>query len=123
MSCLRLAPWFAALSLACWGTGAGAQGTPAWPQRNVQIVVPFTPGTGADILSRALSPRLAERWKVGVVTDNRAGATGIVGAEAVAKSAADGYTLLMTATAFGMTPAVYAKVPYDPVKSFVPVVL
>src|SRR5215831_18277589 len=98
--CLRYMSWLAALSLACWGAAACAQGTPAWPQRNVQIVVPFTPGTGADILSRALGPRLAERWKVAVVTDNRAGATGIVGAEVVAKSTADGHTLLLTATAF-----------------------
>ena len=120
---MRLAPWLAGFAAACWMAAVCGQPTSAWPQRNVQIVVPFTPGTGADILARALGPRLAERWRVGVVTDNRAGATGIVGADLVAKGAPDGYLLLLTATAFGMTPAVYAKVPYDPVKSFAPVVL
>jgi tripartite-type tricarboxylate transporter receptor subunit TctC len=85
--------------------------------------VPYTPGTGADILSRILGPRLAERWKVGVVTDNRAGATGNIGTEFVAKSAPDGYTLLFTATSFGTNPAIHPKLPFDPVKSFTPVAL
>ena len=121
--CRRFAPWLAVLSAAGGSAGVCAQGAGAWPQRNVQIVVPYTPGTGADILARALGPRLAERWKVSVVTDNRPGATGIVGADVVAKSAPDGHTLLLTATSFGMTPAVYAKVPYDAAKSFAPLVL
>jgi tripartite-type tricarboxylate transporter receptor subunit TctC len=86
-------------------------------------VVPYTPGTGADILSRILGPRLAERWKVGVVTDNRPGATGNIGTEFVAKAAPDGHTLLFTATSFSTTPALTAKLPFDPVKSFAPVSL
>jgi len=101
---------------------ACAQGTPAYPQRTVQIVVPYTPGTGADIISRSLGPRLAERWKVSVVTDNRPGATGNIGAEFVAKAPPDGHVLLMTATSFGTTPALSKKLPFDPVKSFAPVV-
>jgi tripartite-type tricarboxylate transporter receptor subunit TctC len=100
---------------------AGAQD--AYPNRTVQLVVPYTPGTGADILSRILGPKLAERWKVGVVTDNRAGATGNIGTELVAKSAPDGHTLLFTATSFGTNPALGQKLPFDPVKSFAPVVL
>jgi tripartite-type tricarboxylate transporter receptor subunit TctC len=95
----------------------------AFPSRTVQIVVPYTPGTGADILARILGPRLAERWKVGVVTDNRAGATGIIGTDVVAKAAPDGHTLLFTATSFSTTPALTAKLPFDPVKSFAPVSL
>ena len=95
----------------------------AFPSRTVQIVVPYTPGTGADILARILGPRLAERWKVGVVTDNRPGATGNIGAEFVAKAAPDGHTLLFTATSFATTPALGAKLPFDPVKSFAPVSL
>jgi tripartite-type tricarboxylate transporter receptor subunit TctC len=102
---------------------ACAQGTPAFPQRNVQIVVPYTPGTGADILARTLGPRLSERWKVSVIVDNRAGATGNIGADFVAKAAPDGHTVLFTATSFGMTPAIYPKLPFDPVKSFSPVVV
>jgi len=114
------------LSLVLAGIAAGVTGTAAaqvYPSRTVQIVVPYTPGTGADILSRILGPRLAERWKVGVVTDNRAGATGNIGTEFVAKSAPDGYTLLFTATSFGTNPAIHPKLPFDPVKSFTPVAL
>ncbi len=114
------------LSLVLAGIAAAATGTAAaqvYPSRTVTIVVPFTPGTGADILSRILGPRLAERWKVGVVTDNRAGATGNIGTEFVARSAPDGHTLLLTATAFGTTPAIHAKLPFDPIRSFTPVAL
>ena len=114
------------LSLVLAGIAAGFAGTATaqvYPSRTIQIVVPFTPGTGADILSRILGPRLAERWKVGVVTDNRAGATGNIGAEFVARAPPDGYTLLFTATTFGTNPAIHAKLPFDPVKSFTPVAL
>jgi tripartite-type tricarboxylate transporter receptor subunit TctC len=103
--------------------GATAQDAGSYPARNVTLVVPYTPGTGADILSRILGPKLAERWKVGVITDNRAGASGNIGTEHVAKSAPDGYTLLCTATSFGTAPALSAKLPFDPVKSFTPVAL
>lgn len=101
---------------------AGIAAAQDYPSRAIHIVVPYTPGTGADILARLLGPRLGERWNVAVVTENKAGATGNIGAEFVAKSAADGYTLLFVATSFGTTPAV-TRVPFDPVKSFAPVVL
>jgi tripartite-type tricarboxylate transporter receptor subunit TctC len=84
--------------------------------------VPYTPGTGADILARLLGPRLAESWKVAVVTENKAGATGNIGADFVARAAPDGHTLLFVATSFGTTPAL-SRVPFDPVKSFAPVAL
>lgn len=93
-----------------------------FPQRTVQVVVPYTSGTGADLIARGLGPRLAERWKVGVITDNRPGATGNIGAEFVAKAAPDGHVLLMTATSFGTTPALSGKLPFDPVASFAPVI-
>jgi tripartite-type tricarboxylate transporter receptor subunit TctC len=93
-----------------------------WPSRTIQIVVPYTPGTGGDILARVLGPRLAERWKVSVVTDNRAGASGNIGTEFVARAAPDGYTLLCTATSFGTNPAINRNLPFDPVRSFAPVI-
>ncbi|HEV2430840.1 MAG TPA: tripartite tricarboxylate transporter substrate-binding protein [Burkholderiales bacterium] len=93
-----------------------------FPSRTVHIIVPYTPGTGADILARLLGARLAERWKIGVVTENKPGATGNIGAAFVAKSPPDGHTLLFVATSFGTTPAL-GKVPFDPVKSFAPVAL
>src|SRR2546429_772777 len=103
------------------GISAAASGQD--PNRAVHITVPYTPGTGADILARVLGPRLAERWKSAVVVENRVGATGNIGTEYVAKAAPDGYTLLFTATSFGTNPALVRTLPFDPVKSFAPVVL
>jgi len=99
------------------------QAQTAYPNRAVQIVVPYTPGTGADIISRLLGPRLSEAWKVPVITDNRPGATGNIGSDIVAKAAPDGYTLLCVATSFGTNPAINTKLPFDPVKSFTPVAI
>src|SRR5438067_8475400 len=93
-----------------------------YPSRPIHIIVPYTPGTGADILSRVLGPKIAERWKAAVVTDNRPGATGNIGADAAAKAAPDGYTLLLTATSFTTNPAL-KPAPFDPVKDFAPIAL
>ena len=93
-----------------------------WPSRAIQIVVPYTPSTGADILARILGPKLAEDWKVAVVTENRPGASGNIGTDFVAKAAPDGYTFLFTATSFGTNPAVNRKLHFDPVKNFDPVI-
>lgn len=100
-------------------TGALAQD--AYPAKSIRIVVPFTPGTGADILARTLGQRLADDWKVGVVTDNRAGASGNIGTEIVATAPPDGYTLLMTANTIVLNRSLFRNIPYDPVKDFVPV--
>ncbi len=105
------------------GICAAANGQDVYPNRAVHVIVPYTPGTGADILARVLGPRLAERWKSAVVIENRVGATGNIGTEYVAKAAPDGYTLLFTATSFGTNPALVRTLPFDPVKSFAPVVL
>jgi tripartite-type tricarboxylate transporter receptor subunit TctC len=126
--CLRFAQAVAGAAAACVVGSATAQDPStssgqAWPTRTVQFVVAYTPGTGADILARAFGPKLAERWKVSVVTENRPGATGNIAAAFVAKAAPDGHTLLFIATSFGMTPALYANLPFDPVKSFAPVAL
>ena len=94
-----------------------------FPNKPVTLVVPFSTGTGADILSRVLGPKLADQWKVGVVTDNRVGASGVIGTDHVAKSPPNGYTLLVTATAHGTVPALSTKLPYDPIASFAPVIL
>lgn len=109
----------AALALAA----AAAHAADPWPSRTVSIVVPYTPGTGADTIARLLSPALAERLKVPVVVDNKPGASGAIGTETVAKSPPDGYTLLFTATSHGTVPALKRGVPYDAVKSFTPVAL
>jgi tripartite-type tricarboxylate transporter receptor subunit TctC len=94
-----------------------------FPIRPVHLIVPYTPGTGADILARLIGPKLGERWKVGVPTENKPGATGNIGADFVAKAPPDGHTLLFVATSFGTTPALQKNLPFDPVKSFEPVAL
>ena len=104
-------------------SAAFAAAAQEYPSRAVHFVVPYTPGTGADILSRLIGPKLGERWKIGVVTENKAGATGNIGAELVAKAQPDGYTLLFVATAFGTNPALHRSLPFDPQKSFAPVSL
>ncbi len=113
----RLLVIVAALALA-----AAAQAE-EFPSRPVRIIVPYTPGTGADILARVVGVKLGERWKEPVVVDNRPGATGNIGTDFVAKSAPDGYTLLLAATSFSTNPSLTAPLPYDPVKSFAPIVL
>jgi tripartite-type tricarboxylate transporter receptor subunit TctC len=94
---------------------------PAFPTRPVTLVVPYTPNSGSDILARILGPKLQARWGQPVVVDNRPGASGNIGAGQVAKSAADGHTLLMMINTFTITPALYKNMPYDPVADFAPV--
>lgn len=95
-----------------------------WPVRPVRIVVPFAAGGTTDILARAMAPELAKAFGQSFIVDNRAGAGGNIGAELVAKSPADGYTLLMgTVGTHGINRALYARLPYDPIKDFAPVTL
>ncbi len=101
---------------------AFAQG--AWPNKPVRIVVPFAPGGTTDILARTLAPELSRVFGQSFVVENRAGAGGNIGAEVVAKSPADGYTLLMgTVGTHGINKSLYSKLPYDPQKDFAPVTL
>jgi tripartite-type tricarboxylate transporter receptor subunit TctC len=93
-----------------------------YPSKPIRLVVPYPPGALTDLLGRAIGERLAAALKQPVIIDNRAGAGTLVGAEVVAKSPADGYTLLMaTSTTLGISPALYRKSPIDPVKDFAPV--
>jgi tripartite-type tricarboxylate transporter receptor subunit TctC len=108
---------------AAWPLLGHAQGAGAYPSRQIQIIVPSGPGTGHDFLARVLGPRLADHWKVPVVTLNVVGATGNIGADQVAKSAPDGYNLMCVGVSFGTNPAVNANLPFDPIKSFAPVAL
>jgi tripartite-type tricarboxylate transporter receptor subunit TctC len=96
----------------------------AWPGKPVRIVVPFAPGGTTDILARAIAPELTRAFGQSFVVENRAGAGGNVGADLVAKSPADGYTLLMgTVGTHGINKSLYSKMPYDPQKDFAPVTL
>ena len=97
---------------------AGAQ---SYPDQIVKIVVPFSPGTGMDTIARAVSPRLMERLGQAVVVENKPGASGNIGADAVAKARPDGYTVLMGANTMLIASQLYKNVPFDPVKNFSPV--
>ena len=93
----------------------------AYPASSIKIIVPFTPGTGIDILARTLGQKIGDDWKQTVIVDNRPGASGNIGTEAVAKAAPDGYTLLMTANTIVLNRSLFRSIPYDPIKDFVPV--
>ena len=96
----------------------------AWPTKPVKIVVPFAPGGTTDILARAVAPELTKAFGQTFIVDNRAGAGGNVGADIVAKSPADGYTLLMgTVGTHGINKSLYSKMPFDPQKDFAPITL
>ncbi len=96
----------------------------AYPARPVRLVVPFPAGGTTDILARAVGQKLSEAWEQPVIVDNRPGAAGNIGSELVARSAPDGYTLLMgTVGTHAINASLYAKMPYDNVKDFVPVIL
>ena len=95
-------------------------GQPAWPGKLVRIVVPYTPGTGMDILARTLGPHLQAAWGQAIVVENRPGASGNLGAGAVAKSPPDGLTLLMGVNTLIINPALYANMSYDPLKDLAP---
>jgi tripartite-type tricarboxylate transporter receptor subunit TctC len=99
-----------------------AQPAPAFPSKPIRFVVPYPPGGTTDIVARGIGAKLAERFGQQVVIDNRGGASTIIGAEAVAKAAPDGYTMLLaTSTTMSINPQVFAKLPYDAVRDFAPI--
>ena len=107
-------------SALCVAQGAGG----AWPTKPVRIVVPFAPGGTTDILARALAPELGKAFSQTFIVENKPGAGGNLGADLVAKSAPDGYTLLMgTVGTQSINPALYPKMPYDAAKDFAPISL
>jgi tripartite-type tricarboxylate transporter receptor subunit TctC len=96
----------------------------SWPARPIRIIVPYPPGGTSDILARALAPGLEASLGQPVVVENKAGATGNLGADYVAKSAPDGYTLLLgDIGSLAISPSVFATLPFDPVKDFTPVAM
>ena len=114
----KMACGFALMSIVAGGVHAAqAPDAANYPTKPIRLIVPQAPGGSNDIWARYFGGQLAERLGKQVVVDNRAGADGIIGTELVAKANPDGYTLLMTSTAFVMNPAVF-KLPYDPVKDF-----
>jgi tripartite-type tricarboxylate transporter receptor subunit TctC len=112
-----------ALGLSALGLSTGAVfAQSAWPSKPVRMVVPFAPGGTTDILARAIAPELSRALGQSFYVDNKAGAGGNLGADLVAKSPNDGYTLLMgTVGTHGINRALYNKLPFDPIKDFAPI--
>lgn len=105
------------------GLAAGAVSAQVWPTRPIKIVVPYSPGGTSDYVARIIGQRLGQLLGQSVVIDNRPGAGAVIGTTAVAQSAGDGYTLLLTAPEFTINPALQLKVSYDAQKDFAPVAL
>jgi len=99
-----------------------AQALAQYPNKPVQVILAFTPGSAVDIVGRIVTAKLSEMWGQPVVNDNRAGAGGSIGSAAVARAAPDGYTLLITSNAHTVNPLIFAKLPYDTVKDFTDIV-
>jgi tripartite-type tricarboxylate transporter receptor subunit TctC len=132
MTCSRTTGRIAALCLSLLAFPAAAVlggpvlGPPAAAQglsnRPITIVVPFSPGTGPDVIARAVGEGLQRRWNQPVVVDDKPGATGNIGTQAVARAAADGHTLLMASNPFTTNISLFSHLLYDPIKSFTPII-
>ena len=107
-------------ALLLWTPGAGGQ---TYPAKTVRMVVPFAAGGGTDLIGRLLAQKLTEAWGQQMVVDNRAEGGSVIGTEVVARSAPDGYTLLLTAFPFTTNAALLPKLPYDSLQDFAPVTL
>ena len=121
--------WHRALQQFAFALVAGASLVAAtsfaqsYPSKPVRVIVPFSPGGGSDVLARYLGPRLSERLGQPVVVDNRPAASGVVGADLVAKATPDGYTLLLVFSTHAQSAQLFAKLPFDPIKDFAPITL
>jgi len=113
-----LPPFAVCLGMALAGTPAGAQ---SYPSKPVRMIIPFSPGGGSDVLARFIGPRLADRLGQPVVIDNRPAASGVVGADLVAKATPDGHTLLGTTVTFVINGTLQKRLPYDAFKDFAPI--
>ena len=114
------APWLlAGLSSALAQSSGGDKDK--WPSRPIRMIIPFTAGGPIDVVGRQLGQKMAEALNTTIVYDNRAGANGIIGIDAVAKAPPDGYTLLITTGSFAGNSVLYKKLPHDPLKDFAPI--
>jgi tripartite-type tricarboxylate transporter receptor subunit TctC len=108
------------LALLLLGSAVGAQ---TWPDKTVMMVAPFPAGGSVDLVARAVAQQMSAAWKQPVIISNRPGASGNIGAEAVARAAPDGYTLLMGTTALSSSPAIYPQLGYDLMRDLAPISL
>ncbi len=113
---------FAAITLAVAALAlAAAAHADTFPSKPLRLIVTYPPGGGADLMARLIAPNMSETLGQPVVVENKAGASGQIAASDVARSAPDGYTLMLDASSFAVNPSLYAKLPYDPAKAFTPI--
>ena len=113
--------WMALVTSALCGAATSGFAQTAYPTKPITLVVTYPPGGGADAMARLIAPKMGEALGQTVVVENRAGASGQIGAAAVAKANPDGYTLMLDASSFSVNPSLYPKLPYDSLKAFQPV--
>jgi tripartite-type tricarboxylate transporter receptor subunit TctC len=120
---MRLKLCFAAALAAMFFQQSAIAQVETYPSRPIRIIVPYGAGGGSDVLARQIGAQLQEVWKQGVAVENRAGASGNIGTEAVVRSPADGYTLLLQNSTMVVNPAIAGKLNYDPEKDLTPIML
>ncbi len=108
-----------ACGLCLWTVAACGQGN--YPNRPIRVIVPFSPGGGSDVLARLLAPWLSDRLGQPVVVDNRPAASGVLGADLVAKATPDGYTLLLVFSTHAVSAQLFTRLPFDPIRDFAPI--
>jgi tripartite-type tricarboxylate transporter receptor subunit TctC len=111
----------AAIAAAALASGAPIAAAQQYPSKNVTLVVPYTAGGSSDLMSRTMAQHLSKEWNVNFVVENRAGASGMIGAEIVSKAEPDGYTMLGTTSSYTATAAIRKKLPFNPATAFMPV--
>lgn len=109
--------------MVCLALGTSLSYAQSYPNRTVKMIVPLTTGSGADIAGRVVAKSLSETWKQSVIIENRPGAGGLIGTGVVVNAEPDGYTLLVQSASYAANPAIYKKLPYDPLKSLVDVAI
>lgn len=112
---------FVSIAAICVALASGSAAAQAWPSKPIRIIVPYTAGGASDITARLLAERLTIRLGQVVTVENKAGASGVIGTEAVARAAPDGYTLALVASSHVVNKALFATLPFDPIKSFTPI--
>lgn len=117
--CARAGVAWAMAIGAMWGAQASAQ---AWPSKPVKIIVPYPVGSTNEVFARVMGQKLSDLWKTGVLVEAMPGAGGVVGTQAIAKSPADGYTLGWVSSPHAINAALYATLPFDPIRDFRPIV-
>ena len=118
----RSTPILSALFAAALTLGAQHAAAQAFPAKNIQMIVPYTPGGSADLFSRVMAQKLGEAWGRNIIVENRPGASGMIGADLAAKAPPDGYTWLVSPqTSIVVAPLIFKKVAYDPIRDFAPI--